>query len=318
MFPEGGSEPFALATLIPLPLLCAAALVALPRHSPRLRVGVAVYGLACVAAYVIPTPVGSNAARLGPLMAGPLAALVWWRRRVALLAVLTPLLMYLMWQAPIRDVRDADDDAATSSAFYEPLLRFLAAQPGPPFRIEIPFTFFHWESYEVAPRVPLARGWERQLDIKDNALFYGGRLTASRYRAWLDSLAIRYVGLPDTRLDWSAQAEARLIRGGLPFLRLVFASRHWRVYRVIGAPPIVDGAAALVRLGPSALTMLARRPGVAHVRVRWTPYWSLSPGAGCVAPWGAFARVTLRRAGLVTLSPRFALDRIGARSPRCS
>ena len=29
----------------------------------------------------------------------------------------------------------------------------------------------------MAPRFPLARGWERQLDIKYNHLFYGGALT---------------------------------------------------------------------------------------------------------------------------------------------
>ena len=50
-----------------------------------------------------------------------------------------------------------------------------------PFRIEIPFTRFHWETYVVAPRYPLARGWERQLDIKDNPLFYSGPLTAATY-----------------------------------------------------------------------------------------------------------------------------------------
>jgi hypothetical protein len=318
VFPEGGREPFSTATLVPLPLLCAAALVLLPRHSPRLRVGVALYGIGCIVAYAIPTPIGSNAARLGPLVAGPLAALVWWRRRTLLLAICAPLLMYLMWQAPVRDVRDANDNPAVNASYYQPLLRFLATRPGPPYRLEIPFTFFHWESYQVAPRFPLARGWERQLDIKDNALFYSGRLTAARYHAWLDSLAVRYVALPDSRLDWSAQSEARLIRAGLPFLRPVFTSRHWQVYEVVGAPEIVTGAARLIRLGGSSLTLRALRPGKATVRVRWTPYWSLSPGAGCVEADGDFTRVVLRRAGKVILSPRFALGRIGARSPRCS
>ena len=58
------------------------------------------------------------------------------------------------------------------------------ARGGGPFRVEIPFTDNHWESRWVAPHVPLARGWERQLDRERNALFYDGRpLTPARYRA---------------------------------------------------------------------------------------------------------------------------------------
>ena len=47
-----------------------------------------------------------------------------------------------------------------------------------------------------APRFPLARGWERQLDIADNPLFYGGALTGTRYERWLKRLAVRYVAVP--------------------------------------------------------------------------------------------------------------------------
>ena len=49
------------------------------------------------------------------------------------------------------------------------LLRRAARLPGraataAAFRVEIPFTDNHWESRWVAPHVPLARGWERQVD----------------------------------------------------------------------------------------------------------------------------------------------------------
>jgi hypothetical protein len=317
-FPEGGMEPFALATLLPLLPIAAVALVALPPRAPGLRAGVALYAVACVAAYAIPSPVGSNAARLGPLAAGPLAALVWYRRRPALLALAAVPLLYLQLQAAVRDVRNSAGDPAVSAAFYQPLLNFLARQPGPPFRVEIPFTYFHWEAYQVAPRFPLARGWERQLDIKDNHLFYGSPLNASSYAAWLRRLAVRFVALPDSRLDYSAQREAALIRRGLPYLRRAFVSRHWRVYEVADAPTIVEGVATLQRLGASTLTLAVKHSGTAFVRVHFTPYWSLSRGAGCVSPDGDFTRLTLRRVGLVTLSPAFALDRVGARSRRCS
>jgi hypothetical protein len=118
-------------------------------------------------------------------------------------------------------------------------------------------------------------------------------------------------------LDYSARAEVALIDRGLPYLHLVWHSRHWRVFAVSGPTPIVRGA-TLRALGPDSLTIDAGAPGPVSVRVRFTPYWALSGGSGCVAPDGDFTRLTLRRAGEVRLIIRFALDRIGARSPRCN
>ena len=317
-FPEGGSEPFTLATLWPVPVIGVIALLAIPKRHWTLRTAVALYVLGCLAAFAIATPLGSNAARLGALVAGPLAALLWWRQRpVLLLAVAIPLI-YLQWQAPVRDVRTSAGDPSASSGYYQPLLSFLAAQPGPPFRVEIPFTQFHEEAYVVAPRFPLARGWERQLDIKDNHLFYGGRLNAETYHAWLRSLAVRYVAVSDATLDYSAHREAALIDGGLRYLRLVARLPHWRVYEVTDATDLVQGAATLTAIGADSLTLRALRPGSAFVRVRFTPYWKLSDGFGCVRPAGDFTELTLRRAGTLRLQTAFSLGRVGARSPRCS
>jgi hypothetical protein len=318
-FPEGGTEPFKFAALWPVIGVGVGALLALPRNAWTLRAGVVIYTLGCVASYLIATPIGSNAVRLAALLGGPLAALLWWRRRpLLLLAVALPLL-YLQWQPPVRDVKNASGDPSHSAAYYRPLLGFLARQEGPPFRVEIPFTGFHWEAYAVAPRFPLARGWERQLDIKYNSLFYSGKLTAGRYRAWLDAVAVRFVAVSDDRrLDYSAHHETALVLGGLRYLRPVFVSQHWRVYEVRGAKPIVSGAAALQSIGPDSLSLTASRAGTAFVRVHFTPYWALSGGPGCVAPWGDFVKLTLRRPGPVRLVTSFSLGRILARSPRCN
>ena len=264
------------------------------------------------------TPVGSNAARLGPLLAGPLAALFWWPRRKRLLAALALPLLWLQWQAPIRDVRTSAGDPSVSAAYYQPLLSFLGRQSGPPFRVEIPFTRFHWEAYQVAPRFPLARGWERQLDIKYNHLFYGGPLTSATYDAWLHQLAVRFVAVPDASLDFSAKREAHLIDRGLPYLHLVYRTPHWRVYEVAKPTPIVRGPATLKALGPNSVTLDATAPGTALVRVRFSPYWALGRGSGCVAPDGEFTAVSLRRPGPVELVIDFSLGRIGADSPRCT
>jgi hypothetical protein len=317
-FPEGGIEKFSVGTLWPVVLASVGLVFVIPARDVVLRVGVALYALGCIVAYAVPTAVGSNAARLGELLAGPLLALLWWRRRKALLAVIAVPLLVLQWAAPVRDVVTSADDPSTNPGYYKPLLAFLRRQPGPPFRVEIPFTRFHWETYEVAPHFPLARGWERQLDIKYNHLFYGGELTPATYEAWLHELAVRFVAVPDASLDFSAVKEVALINRGLPYLRLVFKSNHWRVYAVSDPTPIVTGAATLTAIGPNSLTLRATHAGDALVRVHFTPYWALGEGTGCVAPAGQYTRLALRKAGPVKLVIRFSFGRIGASSPRCT
>jgi hypothetical protein len=318
-FPEGGTEPFAFSALWPIPLVAVAILAIIPRDAWILRAGIVIYALGTIASYLIATPLGSNAARLGTFLGLPLAALLLWRRRPALLLVLAMLpLAYLEWQAPVRDLVTASGDASQSSGYYRPMLGYLERQSGPPFRIEIPFTNFHWEAYAVAKRFPLARGWERQLDIKYNSLFYTGKLNAATYKAWLHSNSVRFVAVPDAPLDYSGVAERRLILRGLPYLRLVFRSTHWRVYSVDDATPIAQGTATLRALGPDWLSLQASRAGRTLVHVHFTPYWALAEGSGCVSPAGDFTMLTLRHGGPVRLVISFALDRIDARSPRCS
>jgi hypothetical protein len=317
-FPEGGIEPFAFSAFWPIVLIALAALLVIPQGDHALKAGIALYALGCIAAYLVASPVGSNVTRLAALVAGPLAALLWWpRRRLALLAVALPLL-YIQWQAPVRDIRTADDNAEVTAAYFQPLVSYLSRQSDQPFRIEIPFTLFHWEAYLIAPDFPLARGWERQLDIKYNRIFYDGTLTPARYEAWLHEVAVRYVAVSDKDLDYSAKQEVALINRGLPYLRLVFRTRHWRVYAVRGPTPIVEGAATLTELGSDWLAIQGLRPGIAIVRVRYSPYWAVVQGSGCVAPDGSFTKLTVREPGPMKLAMRFSLTRIGRHSPRCS
>ena len=317
-FPEGGSEPFAFSALWPIVLISLLAVPAIPRRDVALRAGAALYALGCVVSYAVASPVGSNVTRLAALVAGPVVALLWWpRRAVALLAVALPLL-YLQWQAPVRDLRTADDNREVTTAYFQPMMTYLSRQPGQPFRIEIPFTLFHWEAYVVAPEFPLARGWERQLDTKYNALFYDGSLTAASYKAWLHQLAIRYVAVADAELDYSAKQEVALIDRGLPYLHLVYQSLHWRVYAVQDPTPIAQGAAALTALGPNSMQLTAHTAGTTAIRVRWSPYWAVTSGSGCVSKAGDFTRLRTDRAGPVHIAIRFSLTRIGATSPRCS
>jgi hypothetical protein len=320
-FPEGGTEPFAFSAFWPIVAIAIATLCVIPKGDVTLKAGIVLYALGCIAFYLVASPVGSNVTRLAPLVAGPLAALLWWpqpgRRAAALLAVALPLL-YIQWQAPVRDIRTADDNAEVTAAYFQPLVSYLSRQSDQPFRIEIPFTLFHWEAFLMAPEFPLARGWERQLDIKYNPLFYDGTLTAATYDAWLHRVAVRYVAVSDKDLDYSAKQEVELINDGLPYLRLVFRTPHWRVYAVRDPTPIVEGAATLTELGSDWLSVEGLRPGIAVVRVHYSPYWAVVQGSGCVAPDGSFTKLTVRRPGPIKVAMRFSLTRIGDNSPRCS
>jgi hypothetical protein len=237
---------------------------------------------------------------------------------MALLALVAAPLLYLQWHDPIRDLTTASSDPSNSVGYYRPLLKFLHRQGGPPFRVEIPFTSFHWEAYAVASHFAIARGWERQLDIKDNSLFYSGKLTPGRYQRWLHADAVRFVAMANAPLDYAGRTEARLIAKGLPYLKPVMHDAHWRVYAVRDPTPIAQGKGVLTAMGPDWVRLYVQRPGEVMLRIHFTPYWAITRGSGCVEPDGAFTRLLIRRSGPVTLGIDFSLRRIHATSPRCT
>jgi hypothetical protein len=151
----------------------------------------------------------------------------------------------------------------------------------------------------------LARGWERQLDIANNSIFYvTGELTPASYQAWLDRNGITWVALPSAPLDYAAQAEARLLETGLvPSLRLAWETPQWRLWQVQGSPGLVSGPARLVTLVPDHLTLQVSAPGPITVRVRYTTFWSVTSGAACVAPApGGWTSVEAQTVGTLSLS----------------
>jgi hypothetical protein len=306
LFPEGGTEPFAASSF--WSALAATTLVAalLPARERALRIGAGLYALACAATYLVASPVGGNVTRLGALVAGPVAigALAGSRRPALVVAIALPL---AYWQAypAVRDVARAAGDPSVAAAYHAPLVRFLERRPGT-FRVEIPFTENHWEAARVAPAIPLARGWERQLDRRYGALFYDGTLTAASYRAWLDERAVAYVALPDVALDAAARDEARLVERGVPYLRPVWRDEHWRVFAVRHPAPLVQGSAR----GPITLTsdgfeLHALRAGTALVRVRRSRWWRVTAGRACVRPApGGMTALRVLAAGPVRVQAR--------------
>jgi hypothetical protein len=311
LFPEGGTFPFTASAFWPTLAGTLLVIAVLWRSaSTTLRLGLVLYAVLLVLSVALSTPMGGNAVRLGALFAGPIAALVLWPgRRRALLLLLLPLL-YWQLSAPFDDVRRARSDASVNASYYDGMLRFLRGREAVegPLRIEIPFTDNHWESARVAPTVPLARGWERQLDRKVNGLFYeDGPLTPERYAAWLRENAVRYVALADAPVDYSAAKEAALVRRRPPFLREVFHDAHWRLYAVRDPGPLASGGARVTRLDADLVDLQVPRAGRYLVRVRSTRYWHVEGGGACVRSAGDWTRVDATRAGIVRLRARFAL-----------
>jgi hypothetical protein len=334
VFPEGGSQPFVASAFYPALAGVIVIAIAIPAEQPTLRAGAILYALVLIGSFLISSAVGGNADRLGALVAGPVAALVLavgalTGRRARALIVLAPLLLYWQANAPVADFAAAASDPAVSSSFYTPLLSELHARGlgygGRPTRIEVVATVNHWEARWVAPHVMIARGWERQLDRGRNGLFYGSEpLNGVTYRRWLSEQAVSLIALPDSPLDYSAKAEAALVsepeRSGTgAYLREVWHSRHWRLFAVAPAAPLAQAPALMTAASTESFTLAVPRPGDYEVRLRFTPYWAIASGAGCVAEApGGWTRLEAHRSGLVHVVIRFSPSRIFSRGPRCS
>ena len=61
------------------------------------------------------------------------------------------------------------DDPAAEADYHAPVIEVVTQAGGQPGRVEVPFTAGHWEVAHIASEVPIARGWERQVDMDRNA-----------------------------------------------------------------------------------------------------------------------------------------------------
>ena len=178
----------------------------------------------------------------------------------------------------------------------------------------------HWEAYRLAPRVPLARGWERQLDIADNGAVLRRPADRGQLRRWLHRLAVRYVAVADAPADYSARAEVRLIRGGCRTSHAVARLRALDACtRCAGPTGDRERCRAPDGDGPEfadAAASTAR--ALVRLRVRWSPYWRLSGVSGCVAPAAPFTRCEARASGTRAAADRLLAGTDRLRSPRCT
>jgi hypothetical protein len=289
-FPSSGPYPFRgleLAAVLTVSLL-GAELARRARRGAILGAFFLVWGAASVAVFVLSTPVGENLTRLRSVVFPVMlmtAFVARFRPRWLTALALSAALVYNV--APYAGAAlDRTDVRAAQRQFWAPAVAFLAGHSTPNYRVEVVPTFDHWEAYWL-PRagIPLARGWYRQIDIARNELFYEKPLRPSAYRAWLRSMGVRYVVLPETRLGQKGEErEASLLRSGRLGMREVYSSPQLAIYEVPHPQPILTGPGepVLTRLDHAGVAAVLPEAGSYQLKIRYTRYWRVREGAVCV------------------------------------
>ena len=292
-FPAGGWYPYHASDLLVITAFSGAGLY-LTAQSPRARglqmVFVAYFALNLVT-FAVHGPVGSNSTRLFSIAGVPLlwlAANVGRRRSWTVLAPMLALALALQLGPAVRNAYSAWSDPATAAGFWRPAVQFLDSRRNPQYRTEVVATAGHWEAFYLARHgIPLARGWYRQDDFPQNAVLYRQRLTGQAYRKWLRSVGVHYVLLPHAPLDYSAVAEARLLRSGRSGLSVVAQLPHWTIFALRRPTPILTAdqpvqGARVLHLGNSRIQLWLPTPGGYDLRMSYSPYWSSDQTGVCI------------------------------------
>jgi MFS family permease len=310
LFRDGGIQPYTEEAMKLVVACCVATFFLVPRRWRALRIGIALAGLAAVAFFYFPSPVGSNIVRLPMLYAAPIVVAVSaLDRRWIALAVAA----LCWWQPPLvaGDLGNAGDRAAHRD-FFTPLIDQLTER-GPVGRVEVVPLHDHWESTYVAEAVPIARGWLRQVDVDRNPIFYDNTLGPATYLTWLYRHAISFVALPRSAgLDFSGREERTLIEGDLPYLRKVWENGDWILYDVIGSTSLVEYPGRLVSSDPAGVTFDTAEAAEVLVRVRHSRWLTIDGPRGCFVSDGPWILVKVSEPGRYRVSSSLDPGRLGS------
>jgi hypothetical protein len=305
-FPGGGRYPFPTIELLAALVFCAIGLALTwgVERASVLRAIFVVYAAACAAAFAFPSDLGENIARLrfAALPIGVLLlALRQWRPRIVGVLALG---LALSWNISplVASYASARSDPAAERAYWAPAVAYLGQHLTPSYRVEAVATSGHWEAvYLPRAGIPIARGWFRQDDFPQNRVLYGD-LGPETYVRWLRGLGARYVVLTSAAPDYSARAEAALVRGGRSGLHAVLRTPQLTIYAVPSPQSLVTGPAParVLTLSQNGVRLALARPGSYRLAIRYSVYWQ-AHGA-CVAPAkDGMITFTTRRVGVVDL-----------------
>jgi hypothetical protein len=306
IFGDGGQQPFSFLDCLKSVVALAIVLITVPRRCRPIRIGAALGIVMVLAAFVLATPVGSNANRLSMLFALPVVAtFIEWRSRwltaVALVGVLTV-------QLPLNTGDVASLGKASGySGYYNPVIEAIQAQPLLTGRVEVPDLEGHWDAVYLARGVPLARGWLRQTDVRlNNDVFYEQPPTVNSYRQFLKDNAVEYVAVPDAKLTKFGKPEFELIRSGLPYLSPIWRNQHWTLYKVIGFNSLVDHPSSVRSMTPNAIVVSSPKQSSVLVRLRWHPWLGMESNdkGSCIEQDGLYVRLHTKLGGNYTLNSK--------------
>ncbi|MFF3783592.1 MFS transporter [Streptomyces sp. NPDC001933] len=285
LFPFSGTQPMSIATLSLPFIFSVLVFVLVPRDWKTVRTAAAVYGVGTLLTYVIDSQIGSNITRMAMLFAGVvlLAALPYTTPRSRRWYALVVAFAGLNFWIGFKSVDDIVRTAPTASWARElaPLVNELQEVGAERGRVEVVPASSHREASALAPYVNLARGWNRQADMKRNPLFYDDTLDSANYRQWLDRWAVHYVVLPKGRPDASgAVQEAQLVDKGLPYLKPVWSDANWRLFEVDSPVPLADPPATVDEAGADELTIHVKTPGRILIRIPYSPWLAVVDSEG--------------------------------------
>ncbi|MFD5703816.1 hypothetical protein [Streptomyces lasiicapitis] len=304
LFPFSGEQPMQAWDLWG-PLIFSVLLVmAGPIQWRALKAGAGVYAAGAVLAYLIPTPVGSNVIRLAELFAAPVllaALLAPGLQALRRLTLAGALVLSLAWVTEhtvqmLRTSTPVPAWATETRGVVSALDRLEADRV----RVEAVPADNHREITALASHVNLARGWTRQFDVKRGRLFYDGSFSATAYRAWLDKWAVGFVVLASGTPDDYAEDEAKLVATKPNWLELEWKDKHWKVFRVRNAVPMVSAPASVVQSTSTDMVVRVPERGSVTVRIAYSP-WLRAEGA-CLKRHGEFTQLTVETPGTYRIS----------------
>lgn len=323
LFPGTGTMPFPISDAAPAMLACIVVIGVC--HQKMIRATAAVLAVSFLPLLIMPLAIGTNATRLAWLAAVPVI-IAYAEIRDALIWLCA--LVVAIW--PVSDLVNQlhlAGQPSSSYVFYQPLATALKSDQhtlGPAAmgrRVEVVDTKNHWGSVYLAS-FSIARGWDRQADKADNSIFYQQNLlNPVSYRQWLDSLAVGWVAVPKAPIDYASRAEAKLVLGGLPYLKQTWSNSDWRLFRVINPAPLATGG-TVIKIDSHGVTLNATANRPIDLKVRYSTYiGAVDPKTkaqltACIVDNDGWLRVTLPTSVRVRLTSDFKPVR--SRPPGCA
>lgn len=292
-FPGDGTYPFWVADLAEILGFCALGLLLTWRVS-RARLPVAmfvVYGATALASFVVPSPVGSNLARLRDASVPVIAfatGLRGWRPRGACLGAVAIAVAWTI-PGPATVANLATASAASGIAYWAPAVATSAPTCSPP---------TGWRrSTPLGTGLPTAwPGRASRWSAAGSARTTSPPLHLVPVRTAHELLVhlvaaepgVAYVVATNAPPHFSSQGELALLASSRSRLRVAWQGPNVAIYELPGPTPMITGPApaSLLALDRTSMSIEVGAPGRYVVAVHWSRYWHNS--SGCVTRKSTF------------------------------